>query len=204
MGLVDLVQGLSTRSKLLISSLALALAVYSCSGREVSSGCDSNSQCDEQVEMCLEGYCIEKTGCYSTEEDCPDIDRICYKEPGEIFGTCVDFESVDVVDTNIDDDVERNEILADNNSSDDCDPVFNTGCEEGESCKIIGIDEKMKCVEKGTQQYKEFCQAGIYCEEDPCFYCEEGICFDFGEGPQCEPNCYDDSHCPKNAARKII
>ena len=70
------------KTKLAIGALALTFSALSCS-TPLGDYCSSNSQCeinktDKYEEMCLDGVCVEKTGCYS-EEDCPDFDRVCHE-----------------------------------------------------------------------------------------------------------------------------
>jgi hypothetical protein len=137
MSLADLVSKFSVGSKLLVSSLALAFAAYSCSGKEAGFDCFSDDQCETNKEICLEGECIEMTGCYY-EENCPDLDRVCYKEPGEIFGSCVPIDSVDVVAG------EEEDYKVETNQED---TISNQDITVEENC-VLGELEGKLCVEK--------------------------------------------------------
>jgi hypothetical protein len=213
--LVGLINRLSTRSKLFVSSLALVLTAYSCSGNEEKGfDCFSNSQCksdkeNNYIEMCLEGQCIEKTGCYSSEEDCDFPDRICYKEPGELFGSCVDVGSVDVKTEKDNNDLslDSKEDYATCNDHTDCksgicienyyggkicSPNCGRGCPEGLECnKVPPEKEYYGCVLPSTENMGDDCELGSSCglTEDI------GICVPPGQ--YCSITCSPQIGCPE-------
>jgi len=88
MGLKDRLSGFWHYAKY-TTLVGLSVLAISCDSgtKENEYECYSHSQCSDK-EVCHEGSCLEKTGCY-TDENCKD-ERVCIKEPGAVFGDCLE------------------------------------------------------------------------------------------------------------------
>ncbi|TNF24350.1 MAG: hypothetical protein EP329_25060 [Deltaproteobacteria bacterium] len=73
-----------------------------------------------------------------------------------------------------------------------CNPILQTGCEDGQNCTFSGTDKTPSCVQGGSVAYGEECSAQNACEL--------GVCMSLNDtGFRCYKFCQTIAHCADDA-----